>query len=338
MSDDPLGDIKLKEADSTGKQAVTSLPVLGSAVKTFDSVTGAAGDGNVTDSELRGVATQSTGFVQSCMDVASGIATDPIGWLVGQGLNFLLAVCQPLQDAIHFVSGDGPALANAAESFNNIGTGIAEFAQQFSDDATASLQSWQGEAAEAAGTKLGEFANGIRGTAGEAGNIAQLLQISSMVMTVIEDFIRALLTELVTWLITIWIPALAAAVPTCGASTAAAGSATGVRAGMTAQRATRQVGKLGKLLDLIRELLTKLRTVLGKTGQRLKKAMDAATANRLKTGFGKSMLNAGTGTWQGHVQEPGTLAGDQDNLGKAGDDGSLGTDQPTETTSGQLDF
>jgi hypothetical protein len=58
---------------------------------------------------------------------------------------------------------------------------------------------------------------------------------------VIEEFIKALVTEFITWLIMIWIPALAAAVPTCGGSTAAAGAATGIRGAQTGARATGQI-------------------------------------------------------------------------------------------------
>jgi hypothetical protein len=118
-----------------------------------------------------------------------------------------LSIVQPLQDAIRFVSGDGPALANAAGNFGNIGTGLQDYAQKFVEDAIQSLSQWDGPAAEAAATKLAQFSKGIDGIAGQAGDIAQLLQISSMVMTVIEEFIKALVTEFMTWLIMIWIPA-----------------------------------------------------------------------------------------------------------------------------------
>lgn len=349
MTEDPLGNIQLKEADSYGTGVRNAIPVLGSGAKAFDSAAGAAEDGEVTAGELRGVAAESTGFVQSCMDVG-GIVTDPVGWLVGKGLDFLLAVVQPLQDALHFVTGDGPALANAAESFGNIGSGLEELAQQFGEQATTSLANWKGEAAETAGAKLAEFASGIRGTAGEAGNIAQLLQISSMIMTVIEDFLKALITEFVTWLIMIWIPALAAAAPTFGASTAAAGSATGVRAGTTATRASRQVSKLQKLLDKIKSLLDMLKRVFNKTKDvvaRIGRSNVAGMAERRSQGFLKSAGGAlldeaksqvGMPGQPGGPIRPGKPAGTVDNAGKAIEYGTTGDGQSTEETSEQLDF
>lgn len=99
--------------------------------------------------------------------------------------------------------------------------------------------------------------------------------MSSMVMQVIEDVIKAILTEFITWLIMIWIPALAAAVPSCGASTAAAGAATGVRAATAVGRVSRIVAKLRQLLTKIMDFLRKL----------------AAKAKNLGTGFKKAMAD-----------------------------------------------
>jgi hypothetical protein len=206
----------------------------------FKDVQAGTERGKLGGDEIGTLASDGVTFVSSCMGVTE-IASDPIGWLVGEGLNFLLSIVQPLQDAIRFVSGDGPALANAAGNFGNIGTGLQDYAQKFVEDAIQSLSQWDGPAAEAAATKLAQFSKGIDGIAGQAGDIAQLLQISSMVMTVIEEFIKALVTEFITWLIMIWIPALAAAVPTCGGSTAAAGAATGIRGAQTGARATGQI-------------------------------------------------------------------------------------------------
>ncbi|GHF87587.1 hypothetical protein FHX82_000854 [Amycolatopsis bartoniae] len=270
---DPLGSIEIEDEKGYGEQVVDAIPFVGDAVKVFQGGKDALADGSVGFDEVRGIAADGGSLVQSCMDV-SDIATDPIGWLVGKGLDFLLAICQPLQDAIHFVSGDGEELGRAAGNFGNIGQGLSDFGEQFGQHAQEALAKWEGRGAETAADKLGQFAGGIGEVAGKAGDIAQLLQISSMVMTVIEEFIKGLLTELITWLIMIWIPALAAAVPSCGASTAAAGTATGVRAAQTGSRATRMVNKLRQLLDRIREMLANLKSFMGNLRTNFQRVMD----------------------------------------------------------------
>ncbi|OQO91053.1 hypothetical protein B1813_16300 [Saccharomonospora piscinae] len=372
MSNDPLGSIELEEETSYGRTVVEALPFGGGdAVKIFESGASALSDGDLSLSEVQGLATEGTGFVNSCMGTASSLATDPIGTLVGEGLDFLISVCQPLQDLIHMVSGDGPALANAAGNFSAIGEGIVQFGDKFGQDAMAALAGWEGDAAEAAAAKLGEFAKGIRAVAGEAGNISQLLQISSMIMTVIEEFIKALLTELITWLVMIWVPALAAAIPTAGASTAAAGTATGVRVAQTGSRATQQVGKLRRLLDKVHDLLSRLKQWMSRQGNSFREAMDAkrmqaglarmevdaaaeagtrasATARlynadggmvgeRVTQGFGRSMRGTLSDTAAGQVSAD-SVAGYVEDAGTAQDAGDIGDDQSAATTSRQLDF
>ncbi len=294
---------------------LTSLPgPLGSGVSTFDTVKKATADG-FQPGDIGTIAASGAGFVASCSGVAD-IASDPIGWLVGQGLSFLMNVCQPVQDAIHLVSGDGPALANAAANFNSIGVGLQQYGKKFIEDAKTSLAQWDGPAAEAAADKLAKFSHGIDGIAGQAGDVAQLLQISSMVMTVIEEFIKAILTEFITWLIMIWIPALAAAVPTAGGSTAAAGAGTATRAASTTSKVQKFLNKLRELLDKIKQFLSKLKEFFGQWKGNFKDLMahnksvgqlaagptagawgkfaskDGAMGSRITDGFGNRMASA----------------------------------------------
>ncbi|MFF5986297.1 hypothetical protein [Prauserella flavalba] len=358
-----------------GDKAKEAIPLAGGAIKAFDAA-GKLSDG-ATGSEISGLVSESSGFIQGLGGAAIGIATDPIGWLVGQGLEFLISVCQPIEDAIHFVSGDGPALTQAAENFTAIGQGVMELRQKFGDELTSSLQNWGGEASEAAGTKLGEFAKGIEGVAGQAGEVAEMLSTSSMIMSVVEDFIKALLTELITWLIMIWIPALAAAIPTAGASTAAAGTATAARAASTGGRVAQTVAKLRRLLDKIMDFLRSLRSRIGNLKTGFKQAMDNKLARsqaadtalagagknpfkqsvdrmwgkdgmlgeRLQGGFGKSMGGVFSDTAAAQVGAgTGANAGidkaarNQGALQAADEADQIGTDYTKGETQGYLDI
>ncbi|USX49720.1 WXG100 family type VII secretion target [Lentzea sp. HUAS12] len=256
---------------TTGRKMAEAVPFVGNYLKTSEAV-GKFSDG-VDGSEVTGLVSEGAAVLGALGTSAYGIATDPIGWLVGQGLNFLISVVQPLEDAIHLVSGDGPALQQAAENFNNIAKGVADMRAKFDQDLQSAIQTWGGQTSEVAATKLGEFANGIDGIAGQAGELARMLQISSMIMTIVEDFIKAILTELITWLVMIWIPALAAAVPSFGASTAAAGAATGVRVATTGSRVARIVARLRQFLDKIVAFLRNLGGRFKNVETTLKKSM-----------------------------------------------------------------
>lgn len=363
-------EITVGEKD-TGQKMAEAVPFYGNYLKTKDAA-GKFSDG-ADGSEVSNLASEGTALLGAIGTSAVGIATDPIGWLVGQGLNFLISVVQPLEDAIHFVSGDGLALSQAAENFTAIGKGVTDLRKTFEQDLASTVTGWGGNAAETASTKLGEFANGIDGVAGQAGELARMLQISSMIMTIIEDFIKAILTELITWLIMIWIPALAAAVPSFGASTAAAGAATGVRAAQTGSRVSRIIAKLREFLSKIMEFLRSLGTRLGNVRTAFQRSMtnkqvgslfaDASKSlgdkspltklwskegmlgSRLQDGFGTSVLNTtrdtavsevglGTGANAG-IDKPLRNIG---NAQKADEAGSTGNDQTKEETERDLDI
>ncbi|MGH3761758.1 hypothetical protein [Actinophytocola sp.] len=345
-----LSGITINEEMGYGEKVARGIPIAGSLVSA-----GIALDGG----DVRGAAVGATAFVADCRSMATAIATDPLGWLIGQGLNFLITVVQPLQDLIHFVSGDGPALLNAAGNFNKIGQGLEQYAGKFLQNAEDALRTWNGEAKEAAKARLERFATGIQGTAGQSGDIAQLLQISSMIMTVIEEFIKALLTEFVEWLILIWIPALAAAAPTFGGSIAAAWTGTFAKGAHTTTKATRQVGKLQKMLNLLKDLLEKLKTLMAKTKDFFKQAGTAARTaagnTRLQANlrardlggnfvddfgqvrsFGSRAQEVTSNTAQAQVTDPGKAARNLNNGARAGEYGATGESQPQEETEDNL--
>lgn len=276
--------------------AVKAAPFTGGAVtagKDVVSVTKAVfapqPDGADITLALGSLATDTASFIQSSSSALTEIATDPLGRLVGQGLNFLVNAVQPIQDAIHFVSGDGPALGVAAENFGAIATGLDRLAKNFAQVADESLKDWEGDASDAAKTALGEFAHGIEGVAGKSGDLARMLQLNSMLMSFVEDLVKAILTEFVTWLILLWVPALAAAVPTCGASLSAAAPATEVKAAQTTAKTTQKVNKLRELLQKVLDWLRTLQqkfasTTLGKSLTKIAKENE-----------GKDLLQKATG-------------------------------------------
>ncbi|XVS64387.1 hypothetical protein ACQPYE_40140 [Actinosynnema sp. CA-299493] len=362
-------EITVGEKD-TGQKMAEAAPFYGNYLKTKDAWSKVGEKG---ESEVLGLTSEAAGLVGAIGTSAYSIAVDPIGWLVGQGLNFLISVVQPLEDAIHFVSGDGPALAQAAENFNAIGQGVAKLREKFDEDLKNSVTSWGGPASEAAGTKLGEFAGGIDGVAGQAGEIAQTLQISSMIMTIVEDFIKAILTELITWLVMIWIPALAAAVPSFGASTAAAGAATGVRVATTGSKVARIVAKLKQFLTKVLDFLRNLSKRAGNVKAAFQRSMadkrinsdfaniskdlgdkspltklwanNGMIGDRVQNGFGKSLGTAAVDAARAQLGIGGKANAGVDkpirNYGavdKANQYDGTGEDQSTERTEGYLDI
>lgn len=205
-------------------------------------------------------------FIYECVHEVESIVENPIEYLVGFGVDFLVSVVQPLQDAIHFVSGDPNALEDGSGQFTSIGEALQELNHDFVDVSDKRLSGWGGEASLAAKKRLAEFSDGLDGLAHRAGMLAELLEASAIVMEVIEDLLKSMLTEFITWLIMLWLPALAAAVVSFGSSTAAATVATFIETGKTVADTAKKVSKLTKLLGKLVDVLKKLAINVLKAG------------------------------------------------------------------------
>ncbi|MBK1785043.1 hypothetical protein [Prauserella cavernicola] len=353
-------------------RAMGHVPVVGTVYESGKSVAAhaqqAAQADNPQELASAGAALVGDGaaFVGSAAGDIVTFAMDPIGWLVGNGLNMLLELVQPLQDALHQVTGDGPAIGHASDNFVTIAQGFVALADDFEQAGDTALAEWVDEAGNAAKEALGEFSSGIRGVGSAAGSVAEVLQMWSMVMQVIEEVIKAIITELVSWLITIWLPALAASVISFGGSVAAAMTASIAKAASVLTKVTGYLGKFGKLLDTFIEFLAKYSTKvmemtrkfrLGRFAGESRFGLDVlqdtagvafTPGNRaLSTMFGTSVgampLVAGAGakagsaaatTAYGEASEDVSLGGDEPWFNKS----EIGGDQSPEETRRNLDI
>jgi hypothetical protein len=244
-------------------RAASATPVVGNVYDAGKSIAEHARDigqaedfGDLAAASGKLVSDGATFVSGAALDVTF-FAMDPIGWLVSNGLNMLLELVQPLQDALHQVTGDGPAIGHASDNFATIAQGFVALADDFEATGDEALKDWLNDAGDAARAALGDFSTGIRGLGTSAGSVAEVLQMWSMVMVVIEEVIKAIISELVSWLITIWLPALASSVITLGGSVAAAMTASIAKAASVFAKVTRHLGKFGKLLDQFMAFLVK---------------------------------------------------------------------------------
>jgi hypothetical protein len=244
-------------------RAALKTPVVGTVYKSGKSIAehaqelGQADDFGDLASASGKLAADGAKFMGSAAMDVTFFAMDPIGWLVSHGLDMLLELVQPLQDVLHQVSGNGPAIGAASDDFTTIAQGFVALADDFEQTGDSALKDWQDKAGEAARAALGDFSSGIRGVGSSAGSVAETLQMWSMVMVVIEEVIKAIISELVSWLITIWLPALAASVISFGGTVAAAMTASIAKAASVFAKVTKHLGVFGKLLDEFMQFLVK---------------------------------------------------------------------------------
>lgn len=181
---------------------------------------------------------------------AVGFALDPLGALIGNGLDFLLYAVQPLHDLVGLVTGNPTRFAEAIARWETIRTALDEFAQEVEAVPSKWDGEWNDTASERANERVAELALAIRGIGGHIASIEDILQACAALAQILEEVVKAILTECIKQLLIIWIPALAAAGPTFGASTAAAATQTGISVPGFLMRGTGAVAE-GKTLAAV---------------------------------------------------------------------------------------
>ncbi|MBE9374965.1 WXG100 family type VII secretion target [Saccharopolyspora sp. HNM0983] len=202
------------------------------------------------------------GDIESFLSDAASCAADPITFLAGTGVEFVLDFVTPVRDAIQLVTGDSEALTQGAKAFSEVSQDLEQLAEKLTQTLDGDLAEWEGQAADAMRTKMGEFIDGVQNTAGQAHNLSELLQMSSTMMEAAEGVIKGILAEFLTWAVATWLTALATAPATAGGSTAAAGAATTVEAAITCARTAEKVKKVVKTIEMVQLAITAIKAVL----------------------------------------------------------------------------
>ncbi|GDY29358.1 WXG100 family type VII secretion target [Gandjariella thermophila] len=256
----------------TGETAIQNIPGLGSAYQPFkDGYTlvkdvRSGEDTKALAGDVKDVASDTWSLVSE----ARGAIADPLGWLIQKGLGFLEDVVFPLKEMLELVTGDPEALEKSAEQFDAIAADLKKLAENVEQAATQGCQVWAGEAAPAAGQKIGETKRSIEETAQAAGHVATMLKVSSMLMQAAYDIINGIIADVIEQLVITWVAAQAAAPVTLGASEAAAAGASAAEVGIGVARATPKIAKVTEILQKITQFIQKvLRALKGSVGKLL---------------------------------------------------------------------
>jgi hypothetical protein len=202
-----------------------------------------------------------TNIAAAAADLGINVVTymaDPLNFLIGAGLVFLIDVIQPLEDALGLVTGNPERMETEVSKWERIEKALKPLADEIRASANEGLISWEGKAAEAAKTRINLFADGVEAAGNEVKQIVSILNIAKTVMDIAQAFVISLMATFVEWLVWTWTPALAAAGPTFGASTAAAGAATTAQAGIVMSRLSAFLTKVVMILRRLRRVLYRM--------------------------------------------------------------------------------
>ena len=203
---------------------------------------------------------------------AGALAADPMAAeakLMDAGLSFLIRLIEPLQQCLDQVAGDANALEARAADWGRLAGRLRDSVPPVEDLARAARQTWDGRAAEAFTSTMGEFTETVSGAAAACDGVTLLLRMSAELMAGAQGLIVDLIRQVVEYMIAAEAAAAAATVFTMGASDAAALSSILGRVAEGVEKAIDVVDRVAALLERIARALRELSAVFGRVGQLL---------------------------------------------------------------------
>jgi hypothetical protein len=225
------------------------------------AVTGLAGD----VSAVMDMAQEYTAFVECVTDPKF----DPVQWLAGTVIDFLIQLFQPLEDLVGMVSGNETRMRKSAEMWVKVADGAQQTGDYIAATGAAELAAWVGADGDAARARVDELGRSVSVMGYVAiGMNALLLQMADLAKMLRQDVVD-LIAKGVSWMLTNLLPQVAAGVATFGATVATA-IASGIarvaslvmkaldsiaKVLRIAEGAAAVVGTIAKVLEAIRPVL-----------------------------------------------------------------------------------
>ncbi|MEV0647376.1 hypothetical protein AB0I28_19110 [Phytomonospora sp. NPDC050363] len=146
---------------------------------------------------------------------------DPIYALANAGLSIVIELVQPFEDVIEMVSGDPDEMGRQQEVWGQVGSALEALSGETSSAVGNGLKGWSGQDAALANDQLSALGAAILAASHEAHSVKTLLGWAKALAEAIFMVIKSILAELVSWLITRGLMALANSTWSFGASVAA---------------------------------------------------------------------------------------------------------------------
>jgi len=202
--------------DTSGDNVVDNVPLIGNA----DGIGNAFAnmkDGSEISGSLADIGVQIVDFGAN----AGLLLVDPIGFLVNAAIGLLLDFVQPLEDALGMVTGNPERMAGEIEKWGRVRSAMEPLAEQVKNLGAEKLTGWKGEAATIAKQRLDEFGDAIAAVCGQIAGLEAILECAKALSAVIQDIVKALISEFISARIWTWLAAAASSGPTFGGSIAA---------------------------------------------------------------------------------------------------------------------
>ncbi|MBF6211189.1 hypothetical protein IU433_06525 [Nocardia puris] len=129
-------------------------------------------------------------------------ATDPIGYVSGQLISWMIEHCEPIREAFNSVAGDPGVIKESAAAWSAIQQELTQLVADLSTTVEAGTTNWTGATATAYGTRSTDLVQHLTAAAQTADITAQLTmsagEFVAGIRTAIRDVLAALAGGLVT--------------------------------------------------------------------------------------------------------------------------------------------
>ncbi|OQO95072.1 hypothetical protein B1813_03185 [Saccharomonospora piscinae] len=143
-----------------------------------------------------------SGLVAGGLDVAAAV-TDPIGYVAGQVISWMLEHIEPAREALDNLAGNPDIVKAYAQSWTNIEQELTTLGEEITSAAPAETRTWQGAAADHYRAKAEELAGVYGGAAGAAHGIAGLTlgmaEVVNGVRVAVRDLLSSIAGSLISW-------------------------------------------------------------------------------------------------------------------------------------------
>ncbi|MBI1759203.1 MAG: hypothetical protein HYR62_08260 [Actinobacteria bacterium] len=189
--------------------------------------------------------------IAQCLDLGIQgwqLGEDPLGWLIGAGLSWLVGVFQPLEDGLGLVTGNGDRIKRDAEQWHEVARQLKALSVDLTGSWERGVEDWHGDAADRANARTSRFLDGVHGVGAQIEALGSVLGASQLLMEVARGLVLSIIAEVVEKVVVTWIAAQAVAVATFGASEALAMDLTVIEVELAEVRVTAVVARCERAL------------------------------------------------------------------------------------------
>lgn len=145
------------------------------------------------------------------------VGLDPLKWLVGTLVDFLVQTFQPLEDILGVVTGNEARMNVSANMWQEVAGAMPPIADYMNTVVDGELADWEGDAGSAARARVMELGLMIDAMGFLAYGMQGVLQMFAGIAQALRQFVQKLITDGVCWIIKTIAPQVAASIATLGA-------------------------------------------------------------------------------------------------------------------------